>query len=260
MTSRRAPDRSGWAPPPSATGTLPVGALTGPRAKPAVASAGTRRRRPKTGSAMRGDGGGETELLWCRPCGRGDVGESGEECVDGGLTVVDRGTLVLGQRDGAEQVLEILLGFEELGLAGALGGLEVAAGAGHPVLALFEEEVGAQAVAQGVVLPGLAGGRRNGRQRKSAPGQHECVCDRFASRSPCLSPACLRRRPSHGKPRPPIWRTSGSAPSGTTRAGEWSPAQEGSATPTSPTVRRPRSARHWRPSASADASVAAPGA
>ncbi|MFJ7411038.1 hypothetical protein ACIQWZ_09515 [Streptomyces sp. NPDC098077] len=39
-----------------------------------------------------------------------------------------------------------------------LGRAEIAAGAGHPVLALFEERVGAQPVAEIVVLPWFAGG------------------------------------------------------------------------------------------------------
>jgi hypothetical protein len=41
-------------------------------------------------------------------------------------------------------------------LGGVLGGVEVAAGAGHAVRALLEEAVGAPAVAQVVVLPWLA--------------------------------------------------------------------------------------------------------
>ncbi|WP_369386319.1 hypothetical protein AB5J72_00900 [Streptomyces sp. CG1] len=46
--------------------------------------------------------------------------------------------------------------------AGVLGGVEVTESAGHPAMALFEEQVGAPAVAQVVVLPGLAGARRPG--------------------------------------------------------------------------------------------------
>jgi hypothetical protein len=52
--------------------------------------------------------------------------------------------------------LQVVLGLEELGLGGALRGVEVAAGAGHAVWALLEEAVGAPAVPEVVVLPGLA--------------------------------------------------------------------------------------------------------
>src|SRR4029078_2526766 len=82
--------------------------------------------------------------------------------VEGGVSVVDCGAFVVGERDGGDHALQVVLGFAQLGLGGALGGVEVAAGAGHAVRALFEEAVGAPAVAQVVVLPGLAGGRGAG--------------------------------------------------------------------------------------------------
>ena len=64
---------------------------------------------------------------------------------------------VLGERDRNGHLLQVASGFEELGSRESFGGVEVAAGAGHAVLALFEEGVGAVAVSEVVVLPGLAG-------------------------------------------------------------------------------------------------------
>lgn len=64
-------------------------------------------------------------------------------------------SFVVGERDGCEHALEVVLGFQQLGLAGVLGDVEVASCARHPVRALLEEGVGAVAVAEVVVLPGL---------------------------------------------------------------------------------------------------------
>ena len=80
----------------------------------------------------------------------------------GGVPVVDGRALVVGERDGGEHPLQVVLGLEQLGLGGAFGGVEVAAGAGHPVLALLEEAVAAPAVPEVVVLPGLAVAGRAG--------------------------------------------------------------------------------------------------
>lgn len=100
-------------------------------------------------------------LVRCRArgtwCQRGrDVGEPAEEGVQRCLAVVNGGPFLVGERDRGEHALEVVLGFQELGLAGVLGGVEVAFRAGHAVRALFEEGVGAQPVAEVVVLPRLA--------------------------------------------------------------------------------------------------------
>ncbi len=78
------------------------------------------------------------------------------------MPVVDRGALVVGEWDGGEHSLQVVLGFQQLCLGGALGGVKIAAGAGHPVLALLEEAVAAPAVPEVVVLPGLAVAGRGG--------------------------------------------------------------------------------------------------
>jgi hypothetical protein len=73
----------------------------------------------------------------------------------------------------AERVGEgAVLGFQELAFAGGLGGGEVAPGAGHPVLALLEEGVGAVPVPEVVVLPWLtvrSGGRSSRRRCRPWP-------------------------------------------------------------------------------------------
>ena len=50
-------------------------------------------------------------------CGGGGVGEAAEEGVQGGLAVVDCGAFLVGERDGGEHALEVVLGFEQLGFA-----------------------------------------------------------------------------------------------------------------------------------------------
>ena len=64
----------------------------------------------------RADGGGAG--------GGGDVGEPAEEGVQCGLAVVDGGAFVVGERDGGEHALEVVPGFEELGLARLFRGVE----------------------------------------------------------------------------------------------------------------------------------------
>lgn len=71
------------------------------------------------------------------PRRRGDVGEAFEELVDGGLPVVDCGAFIIGQRDGGEHALQVVLRLQKLTLAGVFRGVEVALGAGHAVLALL---------------------------------------------------------------------------------------------------------------------------
>ncbi len=88
-----------------------------------------------------------------------DVGEPSQERVHGNVTVVDGCAFVLGERDVGEDPPQVALGFEQLGL----GGLEIATGAGHSVLVLLEEAVAAPAVAEVVVLPGLAVAGATGR-------------------------------------------------------------------------------------------------
>ena len=109
-----------------------------------------------------GGAGRKVELPGRRPGRRGNVGEPVQQPVEGGAAVVDGGLLVPGERDHRPHLLQVLLSFEELGLAGVLRGVEVAPGAGHAVRALLEEGVGAVAVAEVVVLPGLAGRRGAG--------------------------------------------------------------------------------------------------
>jgi hypothetical protein len=74
------------------------------------------------------------------------------------VSVVDGGAFVVGERDAGEHALQVAAGFEQLGFGGVFRGVEIATGASHSVRALFEEAVGAPAVAEVVVLPGLAGG------------------------------------------------------------------------------------------------------
>jgi hypothetical protein len=77
--------------------------------------------------------------------------------VECGLTVLDGGLFVVGERDADEHALEVRFRLQELAFAGFLGSVEVAAGAGHAVWALLEEGVAAEAVAEIVVLPGFSG-------------------------------------------------------------------------------------------------------
>jgi hypothetical protein len=63
----------------------------------------------------------------CRSSRGGDVGEPLKEAVESGLTILDRGLLVLGERYGGVHLLQVGFGFQELGLGGVLGGVEVAA-------------------------------------------------------------------------------------------------------------------------------------
>ena len=78
------------------------------------------------------------------------------------MSVVDGCAFVVGERDGGAHALQVVLGFEQLGLGGSFRRVEIATGARHSVRALFEEAVGAPAVAEVVVLPGFSGGGRAG--------------------------------------------------------------------------------------------------
>jgi hypothetical protein len=92
----------------------------------------------------------------------GDVGEAPEQAIDGGLTILDCGALVVREWDLNEHPLEVCLRLEQLNMGGVLWQVEVAPGTRHPVAALLEEVVGAIAVTEVEVLPGLAlsGGAR----------------------------------------------------------------------------------------------------
>jgi hypothetical protein len=88
-----------------------------------------------------------------------------EQAIDGGLTVLDCGALVVGEWDLNEHPLEVRLCLEQLDLRGVLWQVEVAPSTGHPVAALLEEIVGAVAVTEVEVLPGLALSRSAGTDR-----------------------------------------------------------------------------------------------
>ncbi len=105
---------------------------------------------------------GRGELAWCRPGRGGRVCELGQEAADRGLAVIDGSPLIVGERDRGGHLLQVALGFQQLGRGGVLRGVEVAAGAGHPVRALLEERVGAIPVPEVVVLPWLAGSSCSG--------------------------------------------------------------------------------------------------
>jgi hypothetical protein len=100
------------------------------------------------------------QLTWGGAGWRGDVREAFQEPVERGLAIVDGGLFVVGQRDRCPHALEIVLRLDELGFAGVFRRVEVAAGAGHAVRALLEAGVGAPALAEVEVLPGLT--RRGG--------------------------------------------------------------------------------------------------
>jgi hypothetical protein len=68
-----------------------------------------------------GDVDGEAKLPRCGAGGCGDVGKPGKESVNGGLAVINGSLLFLGQRNGGKHALQVLPGFEELGLSGDLG-------------------------------------------------------------------------------------------------------------------------------------------
>jgi len=70
-----------------------------------------------------------------------------------------RSPLVVGEGDGGEHALQVVLGLQQQRLGGVFGRVEVALGAGHPVRALLEEGVAAVPVPEVVVLPWLPGGR-----------------------------------------------------------------------------------------------------
>jgi hypothetical protein len=104
-----------------------------------------------------GHGRRRAELTRGGSSGSGYVGEPIEQCGDGGVSVVDGGAFVVGERDAGEHALQVVAGLEQLGFGGVFGGVEIATGASYSVRALFEEAVGAPAVAEVVVLPGFSG-------------------------------------------------------------------------------------------------------
>src|SRR5581483_4308921 len=131
------------------------------RAIPRTVSHGAPRRWRRTAPGSGGLPGGTGQRPGGRPSGRGDVGQTVDEGVDGVLGAFDSGAVVVGEGNLDEHSLQAGLGFEQLSAAGGLGEVEVAAGAGHPVRALLEEGVAAVAVAEVVILErdGPAGDR-----------------------------------------------------------------------------------------------------
>src|SRR5674536_363472 len=71
------------------------------------------------------DGRWDPNLVRSGSDGGGDVDESCEEGVHGAVPVVDRGALVIGERDSREHPLKVVLRLEQLALARLLGGVEV---------------------------------------------------------------------------------------------------------------------------------------
>lgn len=69
----------------------------------------------------------------------GDVAEAAEELVDGSLAVFGGGAFVVGEWDVDQHPLQVVPGLDELAGAGCVRSMEVAAGADHPMWALFEE-------------------------------------------------------------------------------------------------------------------------
>ena len=82
------------------------------------------------------------------------------ETVDGVQVAVDGGAFLVGERDLLEEPQDVVLGVDKLCERGFPGAIEVAPCAGHSVRALVEELVGAQAMAEVVVAPGLSVGDR----------------------------------------------------------------------------------------------------
>lgn len=76
-----------------------------------------------------------------------------EEVVESALPLVDGGALIIAEWDGGEHTRQIVLGLQQLTFARCLGGVEVTAGARHPVWALLEGGVGAIPALEVVVLP-----------------------------------------------------------------------------------------------------------
>ena len=118
-----------------------------------------------------------------RGAGRGgDVGEPAEQGVEGGLPVVDGGALVVGEREDASMRCRLSLASSSWALPEPRG-VEVASCAGHPVWALLEEGVGAVAVAEVVVLPGLPVCAAPERRRRGRAGPRWCGrCERSTRR------------------------------------------------------------------------------
>jgi hypothetical protein len=56
-------------------------------------------------------GGADAELAGRGPGQGGNVGQTVEQLVEGGVAVVDGGAFVVGEGDGGEPALQVVLGF-----------------------------------------------------------------------------------------------------------------------------------------------------
>lgn len=81
-------------------------------------------------------GGQDADLAWRGPSRCRDIDESLQELVEGCLAVIDRGLLLIGERDVGQHRLQIVPGLQQLSLGGCFRGVEVAAGASHPMWTL----------------------------------------------------------------------------------------------------------------------------
>lgn len=70
--------------------------------------------------------------------GGGDVCEASKELVEGRLAVVHGNTLLVGERDAHQHSLQVVLGPKQLNLRSSLWSINVALGAGQPVLTLLK--------------------------------------------------------------------------------------------------------------------------
>jgi hypothetical protein len=83
--------------------------------------------------------------------------------VEGGLTVIDGCSFVVGERDGGEHALQVVFGLQQLSRGRGFRGIEVAAGAGYPMWTLLEERVGAESVPEAEQGVDAARGAQRGR-------------------------------------------------------------------------------------------------
>lgn len=103
-----------------------------------------------------------SDLVWRWTGGGGDLGESTEECVEGGVAIVNGAAFFVGEPDLSAHAVQVVLGFEQLCFGRAFWSVEITTSACHPVRALLEEAVCAPAVAKVVVLPRFACGCSTG--------------------------------------------------------------------------------------------------
>jgi hypothetical protein len=59
--------------------------------------------------------------MWCRTCGCQSVGQTEEQAVQRFVTVVDGRTSIVGEWDRGSHSLQVLFGFDGLGLGGFFG-------------------------------------------------------------------------------------------------------------------------------------------